>query len=98
VKRFQLREFEASLSHQNRFGDPPKTTSPIQSPWRIPNPFVPWVNPKNGKWYQPKYSLRRQLELVKKARISGTLHLLPPGLKTPKHVPQPIETPAPRNM
>jgi large subunit ribosomal protein L25 len=97
VKRCRFREFEASLSHQNRFGHPPKTTPPIhrEAPWRVPNPFVPWCHPKNGKWYQPKYSLRRQVELVKKAGISGTLHLLPPGLKTPKYVPQPVETPAP---
>lgn len=33
------------------------------------------------KWAPPKYSLRRQVELVKAARASGTLHLLPPGPK-----------------
>lgn len=33
------------------------------------------------KWAPPKYSLRRQADLVKAARASGTLHLLPPGPK-----------------
>ncbi|THH11418.1 hypothetical protein EW145_g648 [Phellinidium pouzarii] len=33
------------------------------------------------KWATPKYSLRRQADLVKAARASGTLHLLPPGPK-----------------
>ena len=33
------------------------------------------------KWAQPHYSLRRQADLVKLARASGTLHLLPPGPK-----------------
>lgn len=32
-------------------------------------------------WKGPQYSLRRQVELVKAARASGTLHLLPPGPK-----------------
>ncbi|OCB86644.1 hypothetical protein A7U60_g6323 [Sanghuangporus baumii] len=33
------------------------------------------------KWAQPHYSLRQQAVLVKLARASGTLHLLPPGPK-----------------
>ncbi|KAL5499184.1 MRPL25 [Sanghuangporus vaninii] len=33
------------------------------------------------KWAQPHYSLRQQAVLVKLARTSGTLHLLPPGPK-----------------
>ncbi|KAL5522551.1 hypothetical protein ACEPAG_8568 [Sanghuangporus baumii] len=33
------------------------------------------------KWAQPHYSLRQQAVLVKLARVSGTLHLLPPGPK-----------------
>lgn len=97
VKRFRYREFEGALSHEKRFGQPPEITNPSTDwhPWRVPNPFVPWRHPKNGRYHQPKYSLRRQVELVKKARISGTLHLLPPGIKTPKYVvPPPVETPA----
>ncbi|KAH8113767.1 hypothetical protein DFH11DRAFT_1689188 [Phellopilus nigrolimitatus] len=60
------------------------------------NPFLPrplfnraltLVEPESSevqerkKWAQPKYSLRRQADLVKAARASGTLHLLPPGPK-----------------
>jgi len=45
------------------------------------NPSVPHKNDKSGRWAPPKYSLRRQAELVKHARASGTLHLLPPGPK-----------------
>jgi large subunit ribosomal protein L25 len=47
----------------------------------IENPFIPKLNPKTGRWAPPKYSLRRQALLVKKARESGTLALLPPGPK-----------------
>jgi large subunit ribosomal protein L25 len=45
------------------------------------NPFLPHKNPTSGRWAPPKYSLRRQAQLVKHARVSGTLHLLPPGPK-----------------
>jgi len=45
------------------------------------NPFVPHKNPKSGRWAPPKYSLRRQADLIKHARKSGTLHLLPLGSK-----------------
>ena len=45
------------------------------------NPFVPHKNPKSGRWAPPKYSLRRQADLIKHARKSGTLHLLPLGPK-----------------
>ncbi|KAI9509055.1 hypothetical protein F5148DRAFT_817004 [Russula earlei] len=47
----------------------------------LDNPFVPRKNPKTGRWAPPKYSLRRQAELVEHARVSGTLSLLPPGPK-----------------
>jgi len=45
------------------------------------NPFVPHKNPKSGRWAPPKYSLRRQADLIKHARKSGMLHLLPLGPK-----------------
>ena len=47
----------------------------------LDNPFVPHKNPKSGRWAPPKYSLRRQADLIKHARKSGALHLLPPGPK-----------------
>ncbi|TFK67744.1 hypothetical protein BDN72DRAFT_742861, partial [Pluteus cervinus] len=48
------------------------------------NPFLPHKNPKTGKWIEPKYSRRRQAELIKKAKASGTLDLLPPGPRLPR--------------
>ncbi|KAJ7184300.1 hypothetical protein C8R46DRAFT_1208514 [Mycena filopes] len=50
----------------------------------LPNPFLPWRNPKTGRWAPSKYSLRQQAELIKKAKATDTLHLLPPGVKLPQ--------------
>ncbi|KAG9005488.1 54S ribosomal protein L25, mitochondrial [Tulasnella sp. JGI-2019a] len=47
------------------------------------NPFLPHLSPQSGKWIPPRYSLRRQSDLVKEATRTGTSHLLPPGLKNP---------------
>jgi len=46
------------------------------------NPFIPSKNPQTGRWAPPKYSLRQQADLIKKARASGTLALLPSSTKT----------------
>ncbi|KIM42145.1 hypothetical protein M413DRAFT_42864, partial [Hebeloma cylindrosporum] len=45
------------------------------------NPFVPKKNAKTGRWHEPKFSLRRQADLVKKAHLSDTMNLIPPGPK-----------------
>jgi large subunit ribosomal protein L25 len=42
-----------------------------------PNPFMPLKHPVTGRWHDPKYSLRRQAELVKMAREHGVEELLP---------------------
>ncbi|KAK3329020.1 hypothetical protein B0H66DRAFT_540013 [Apodospora peruviana] len=42
-----------------------------------PNPFLPMKHPVTGKWHDPKYSLRRQADLVKLARTHGVEELLP---------------------
>jgi large subunit ribosomal protein L25 len=42
-----------------------------------PNPFLPMKHPVTGRWHDPKYSLRRQAELVKLAREHGVEELLP---------------------
>ncbi|KAI0044963.1 hypothetical protein FA95DRAFT_1496214 [Auriscalpium vulgare] len=55
-------------------------SSPNEALKRV-NPFVPRKNPKSGCWAPPKYSLRRQADLVKHARASNTVHMLPPGPK-----------------
>ncbi|KAF8636908.1 hypothetical protein AX17_003159 [Amanita inopinata Kibby_2008] len=86
VKKFRLHEFKGLQEHILRFGPlPPSQVASNASPAiRLPNPFVPRKNPKTGKWIEPKYSLRRQAELVKKAKAAGLLHLLPPGSKNPQ--------------
>ena len=42
-----------------------------------PNPFAATKHPATGKWHDPKYSLRRQAELVTMARAHGVEELLP---------------------
>jgi large subunit ribosomal protein L25 len=42
-----------------------------------PNPFMPTKHAVTGRWHDPKYSLRRQAELVKLAREHGVEELLP---------------------
>lgn len=88
VQRFRLREL---VPPSNAIPSTATTVvsklseraAPAQLPTSatIPNPFVPHKNPQSGRWAPPKYSLRRQAELVKHARASGTLRLLPPGPK-----------------
>ena len=51
-----------------------KPTSSLPEP---PNPFRSQKNPDTGKWYEPRYSLRRQADLVKLARAHGVEELLP---------------------
>ena len=63
----------------------PTRVAPAPSTSSLPkraNPFIPTKNPQTGRWAPPKYSLRQQADLIKKARASGTLSLLPPSLKT----------------
>ncbi|KAG6331990.1 hypothetical protein ID866_7102, partial [Astraeus odoratus] len=62
---------------------PQVSTAPRHVPRRT-NPFVPQLNTKTGKWAPPKYSLRQQADLIKKARKAGMLDLLPPSIKTTK--------------
>ncbi|KAK2461219.1 hypothetical protein APHAL10511_006746 [Amanita phalloides] len=81
LKNFRLHEFKGLQRHILRFGplqDHGSSTTP-----RLPNPFVARKNLKTGRWIEPKYSLRRQADLVKKAKVAGLLHLLPPGPKNP---------------
>jgi Mitochondrial ribosomal protein mL59 len=47
-----------------------------------PNPFLPWRNPETSRWRAPKYSLRRQADLVKLAKKHGVEPLLPPSRKS----------------
>ncbi|KAH0835888.1 hypothetical protein J3R83DRAFT_9780 [Lanmaoa asiatica] len=63
----------------------PARVAPESSTSNFPkraNPFIPTKNPQTDRWAPPKYSLRQQADLIKKARASGTLALLPPAPKT----------------
>ncbi|KAI0631254.1 hypothetical protein C8Q77DRAFT_1159935 [Trametes polyzona] len=78
VKQFRIRELAPIL----KAGPTPPNARP-----KVLNPFLPHKNPESGRWAPPKYSLRRQAELVKSARASGLLHLLPSGPKlSPKEL------------
>ncbi|KAI8972855.1 hypothetical protein BD414DRAFT_525163 [Trametes punicea] len=79
VKQFRMRELAPILKAN------PKLSNARP---KILNPFLPHKNPDSGRWAPPKYSLRRQAELVKSARAVGLLHLLPPG---PKLSPKELE-------
>lgn len=76
VKNFRFRELTLSKNWLPRAHNAPSHVS-----IRLHNPFLPQKNPETGRWAPSKYSRRRQAELVKKARASNTLHLLPPGPK-----------------
>ncbi|QKX53635.1 uncharacterized protein TRUGW13939_00714 [Talaromyces rugulosus] len=54
----------------------------LQTSKEYPNPFLPVKNLKTGKWWSPKYSLRRQADLVKMAKKHGVEELLPIGRKS----------------
>jgi len=49
-----------------------------------PNPFKATKHPVTGNWHNPKYSLRRQAELVKMAREHGVEDLMPFSEKAPE--------------
>jgi len=86
IKRFQDREIAGLTTHLRQFGPLPDAavaaakniTGPVAV---LPNPFLPKKNPKNNKWRAPKYSLRRQADLVKLAQAAGMLHAIPPSPK-----------------
>ena len=87
VKRFRLRELAppqrvipSTATVATKLSERP-ALSQLSRSGAVPNPFLSHRNPQSGRWAPPKYSLRRQADLIKHARASGTLHLLPPGLK-----------------
>lgn len=73
VKKFRTRELSTVLKT--------KRLQLAEKTLAIPNPFIPRLNPETGRWAPPKYSLRQQADLIKHAKVSNTLHLLPPGPK-----------------
>ncbi|THH30599.1 hypothetical protein EUX98_g3571 [Antrodiella citrinella] len=72
VHHFRLRELQPLLK-----ASAPRTAPKV----KLPNPFIARKNPESGRWAPPKYSLRQQADLVKRARQSNLLHLLPAGPK-----------------
>ncbi|EIW55016.1 uncharacterized protein TRAVEDRAFT_153317 [Trametes versicolor FP-101664 SS1] len=86
VKQFRVRELAPLLKAD------PKLSAARP---KVLNPFLPHKNPESGRWAPPKYSLRRQAELIKSARASGLLHLLPPGPKLPPSAIEVASTSAP---
>ncbi|KLO14404.1 hypothetical protein SCHPADRAFT_920699 [Schizopora paradoxa] len=94
LRDFRARELSKilpSAAQLNAAGAATQTSSTGST--RISNPFLPWCNPKTGRWAPPLYSRRRQKELVKAARSVelesgslanrgiGAIGLLPPGSK-----------------
>ncbi|KAG6853242.1 hypothetical protein C0991_005744 [Blastosporella zonata] len=88
VKSFRIKQLVGLKTHVIHNGPlpPPTAEKPTRAPHRLPNPFIPHKNPLTGRWAPATISLRRQAELVKKAKASDTLHLLPPGPKNPRPV------------
>jgi large subunit ribosomal protein L25 len=100
IKRFRIRELSNPQKHFLTPPSTAASANPKLSPdlsssrtsgrggsgvATLLNPFIPHKNPSSGRWAPPRYSLRRQAELIKHARASNTLHLLPPS---PKMTPQ----------
>ncbi|PSS36987.1 hypothetical protein PHLCEN_2v1203 [Hermanssonia centrifuga] len=72
IKQFRTREITGFLKAN------PKTSGKAV---KVHNPFLPRLNTETGRWAPAKYSRRRQADLIKKARESNMLHLIPPGPK-----------------
>ncbi len=93
VKNFRVRELEGLMNHLRLYGPLPTRSEAVISSTEgpqntisepsivLPNPFIPRKNPKTGKWRGPKYSLRRQADLVKKGQTTNNLNIIPPGTK-----------------
>ncbi|CAK5279343.1 unnamed protein product [Mycena citricolor] len=77
--KFLHRELKALPRFVRRHGA--VTETPTAGTVTLPNPFMPWKNPATGRWAPPKYSLRQQADLIKRAKATGTAHLLPPSVK-----------------
>lgn len=57
--------------------DSESAQSTLQYPLNDYNPFQHQKHPVTGRWHNPKYSLRRQAEIVKLAREHGVEEMLP---------------------
>ncbi|GLB42126.1 hypothetical protein LshimejAT787_1101410 [Lyophyllum shimeji] len=86
LKSFRINQLKNLKQHVIHNGPLPPPSTPLNpaTPHRLPNPFIPHRNPKTGRWAPPAVSLRRQADLVKRAKESNALYLLPPGPKNPQ--------------
>jgi large subunit ribosomal protein L25 len=73
LQRFFARYPHESILPVGRTSEQPHTAYQATTP----NPFMPSRHPVTGRLHDPKYSLRRQAELVKLARENGVEELLP---------------------
>lgn len=72
----------AILTSAASSSESPNSASPVANDSEpIPNPFEPQKFAATGKWHDPKFSLRRQAELIKLAREHGVEELLPRSIK-----------------
>jgi large subunit ribosomal protein L25 len=80
LKRFWARETHAGRVTPPGFPAPPPVATEL-SLRTIPNPFIPILNPITRRWRPPRYSRRRQADLVKAARLLQVETILPLGPK-----------------
>ncbi|KIM91525.1 hypothetical protein PILCRDRAFT_810816 [Piloderma croceum F 1598] len=90
IKKFRRKEIRAPTIRvlapyrapiPRHLSSPASTDAAQPTAYGQPNPFLPRFNTKTKRWAPAKYSLRQQAELIKQAKLSNTLHLLPPGPK-----------------
>lgn len=69
-------------SSDSRLPSSGKVVPTVYMPFQ--NPFKPSRDPRTGKFHAPRYSLRRQADLIKLALRYGVAELLPPSEKMKK--------------
>ncbi|KAF8645403.1 hypothetical protein AX16_007837 [Volvariella volvacea WC 439] len=79
IKLFRRHALKHIPREVQRAAAAPTSTITLQ----LPNPFIPRKHPVTGKWIPPKYSLRRQADIVKAAKRQHMLDLIPAGPKMP---------------
>ena len=71
----------AIIPAANTTSNDPESLSPNNHTEATPSPFKAHKFAVTGRWHDPKFSLRRQAELVKLARQHGVEELLPHSVK-----------------
>jgi large subunit ribosomal protein L25 len=82
LTRFLARYPSPALLQASNQSSTSETPAPVANdPESTPSPFKPHKFEATGRWHDPKFSLRRQAELVKLARQHGVEELLPHSIK-----------------